>query len=191
MIRIGLVGEAPNDTDAIINLLSKRYSFDRFEYITLIDMFHGSELDSKKAKRFLRIEFEDKQPQIVIFIRDLDGLENNVHQLKIRKDYFTNNNSIVNKQGIFLLHIFELEALIFTDIQVFNKKYNTDFVFNGNPMGVFEPKEELKKISNLYTESFNPEIFEDIDFEKALKCKYFSLFNNRLEKLIQSKNSLK
>lgn len=74
---IGLVGEAPNDTNAIKNLLSKQYSIPNYYFYPILDHIHGTQLDNPKTKRLLRIEYEFKKPDIVIFIRDLDGTLNN------------------------------------------------------------------------------------------------------------------
>jgi hypothetical protein len=66
-MKIGLVGEAPSDTTAIQNLLNRQYP--DFDFVTLLDRIHGSMLDNKKAiNRLLRIEYEDQQPDIIIFI---------------------------------------------------------------------------------------------------------------------------
>ncbi|MHC5353961.1 hypothetical protein ACYSNX_07230 [Myroides sp. LJL115] len=43
---IGLVGEAPTDTLAIENILSKEFSQFNFKYVTLIGHINGSQLDS-------------------------------------------------------------------------------------------------------------------------------------------------
>ena len=55
------------------------------------------------------LEYRLKKPDIVIFIRDLDGLKNNSTQVTLRKQYFTDFNSVVNRNGILLLHIYEIE----------------------------------------------------------------------------------
>lgn len=97
MLKIGLVGEAPGDTKSIKNLLEKQYPVDSYNFITLIHRVRGSELDNQKTKRFLRREFETQNPDIVIFIRDLDGLEHENDKITIRKKYFTKSNSVIDK----------------------------------------------------------------------------------------------
>ena len=118
---IGLVGEAPNDTLSVKNLLVNRFPENKYTYITLLNRVNGDNLEYQKIKRWLRIEFETKKPDIVIFIRDLDGLAHEKDKIKKRKEYFSEFNSVVNKKGIFLLHIYEIEALILTDILIFIK----------------------------------------------------------------------
>lgn len=49
-MKIGLVGEAPNDTQALKNLLVQRYHEDNFEFVFLIQRINGSNLDSQKTK---------------------------------------------------------------------------------------------------------------------------------------------
>jgi len=180
-MRIGLVGEAPNDTQSVKNLMQMEYKFDFF---FMLDRINGSKLDSQKTKRFLRIEYETKNPDIVIFIRDLDGLLSNRDQLNKRKLYFTNSNSVVDKKGVFLLHIYEIEALILCDIDTFNAIYNSELDLVDNPMMIEEPKEYLKSKTKLYNESHNADIFEKLSFEKALNCNYFERFITSFNKAI-------
>lgn len=182
---IGLVGEAPNDTLSVKNLLVNRFPENKYTYITLLNRVNGDNLEYQKIKRWLRIEFETKKPDIVIFIRDLDGLAHEKDKIKKRKEYFSEFNSVVNKKGIFLLHIYEIEALILTDISTFNKIYNTNIVFKGIPMELEEPKEFLRKQVRQYSESDNPNIFKEICFETAMNCEYFRLFINKFEKDIK------
>lgn len=93
-MRIGLVGEAPNDTEAIKNLLNKKYS--ALEFFFMLNNINGSNLDNQKTKRLLRIEYEFEKPDIVIFIRDLDSVLPNKKKLYERKNYFTEFNSVVS-----------------------------------------------------------------------------------------------
>ena len=65
-MKIGLVGEAPNDTVAMKNLLHKRYDASRFEFVDMLENIPGSLLDHQKTKRLLRLEYENKKPDSVI-----------------------------------------------------------------------------------------------------------------------------
>lgn len=183
-MKIGLVGEAPNDIQSIKNLLLKRYTDSKHEFIFMLQRINGSNLDSQKTKRFLRVEFESQKPDIVIFIRDLDSLLPNKVKLYERKNYFTSSNSVVNKKGIHLLHIYEIEALILTDIETFNIIYGTKIPKIIDAMLVNEPKEFLKMASKKYSESHNSYIFDKLDFDKVLECKYFEKFIKNLDKLL-------
>lgn len=82
-MKIGLVGEAPNDTRAIQNLLGRRYR--HLSFVTLLNRINGSMLDNKKAiNQLLSVEFEEQKPDIVIFIRDLDSHEKDKKKLQER-----------------------------------------------------------------------------------------------------------
>lgn len=183
-MKIGLVGEAPNDIQSIKNLLLKRYTDSKYKFVFMLQRINGSNLDSQKTKRFLRIEFEIQKPDIVIFIRDLDSVLPNKIKLYERRNYFTNFNRVVNKKGIHLLHIYEIEALILSDIETFNKIYNTNIPKFIDVMKVNEPKEFLKKATSKYSESQNSDIFDKLDFNKVLDCKYFGKFIENLDKLL-------
>ena len=133
MKKIGLIGEAPNDTYAIKNLLNQKFK-DKIIFAEIIKNIRGSNLDNQKTKHRLRKNYERIKPDFVILIRDLDGLEDDKEKLKHRKEYFSNFNSVIDKKGIFLLHIFEIEAIILADISNFNKYYNCKLLYSSNPM---------------------------------------------------------
>jgi hypothetical protein len=186
MKKVGLVGEAPNDTTALINLLFPIYK-ESIHFVTLINDIHGSQLEWQKTKRLLRREFETQKPDIIVFIRDLDSLETDWEALNKRKEYFTNFNSVVNKKGIFLLNIYELEALILSDMNTFNCLYKSSIAFNQDPMLQAEPKEFLitnTSHPNKYTDSDNPSIFAKLSFEQLKSCRYFSKFILDFETMI-------
>jgi len=183
-MKIGLVGEAPNDTQSIKNLLEKRYSNNNHEFVFMLQIINGANLDSQKTKRFLRIEYELQKPDIVIFIRDLDAVLPNKKKLYERKEYFTNSNNVIDKKGIPLLHIYEIEALILTDVATFNNKYGAKLEEVPNVMTIPEPKEYLKKASKKYSESHNADIFRLLDFDKTLNCEYFRRFIKKLDAVL-------
>jgi hypothetical protein len=184
-MKIGLVGEAPNDTRAIQNLLSRRY--EHLEFTTLINDIHGSMLDSKKAiRRLLRIEYEIQKPDLIIFIRDLDSLETDKKAKRKRQSFFSSANSIVDKFGIYLLNIYELEALILADIEVFNSHYGCMANVFQDPMLIIMPKEVLIEASGYkFIESHNPELFSLLNFDIVYeRCRYFSRFIKKFEKAL-------
>jgi len=187
-MKIGLVGEAPNDTSAIQNLLSRKYL--DVDFVTLLDRIHGSMLDNKKAiSRLLRIEYESHTPDVIIFIRDLDALETDREAKRKRKEVFSASNSIVDKKGIFLLNIYELEAIILADINSFNNYYGTEIPGYADPMKVVMPKEVLieatTSLNNRFIVSHTPHLFSLLNFEIVKQnCRYFSMFIRRFEKAI-------
>ena len=146
---------------------------------------NGSRLDSQKTKRFLRKEFEFKKPDLVIFIRDLDSTLPNQEQVALRDEYFSSSNRVVDRKGIKLLHIYEIEALILADIELFNKIYECAIEKIDQPMQVKEPKEFLRSKAKRYTESDNPDIFKRMDFNKALNVEYFKTFITKLDRKIK------
>jgi len=187
-MKIGLVGEAPNDTTAIKNLLSRHYQ--HLDFVTLLNRINGSMLDNRKTiRRLLRIEYEDHAPDIIIFIRDLDGLENDVKAKRKRQEIFSYSNRIVDKIGVSLLNIFELEALILADINAFNDHYGTEISEFSDPMLVSMPKEILieatRSTRNKFEESHNPELFGLLNFVVVKRnCRYFSRFIGKFERAI-------
>ena len=186
-MKIGLIGEAPNDTRAIQKLLSRKYH--QLEFVTLLNRINGSRLDNHKLiSRVLRLEYEIQNPDIILFIRDLDALEGNNYAKRKRKETFSYCNRIVDKKGLHLLNIYELEALILADIVVFNRLYSCRLAAFNDPMAIEKPKEVLIEASRYqYEESHSPEIFALLDFETLMaNCRYFKLFVQRFEKLVSS-----
>jgi len=188
MIRVGLVGEDPNDTSSIKNLLEKRYNKKvRFYALTRTETGHG--LDSSKTKKSITIEFDEKKCRFIVFIRDLDAFESHKSALERKIKWFKELDDLVNNKGIFLLNIWELEALILADIDTFNKSYNIKHKFKGNPMLQKEPKELLKRITaktnKKFKESHCPNLFKDLDIDKVEKnCRFFRDFIQEFNKKI-------
>lgn len=177
-MKIGLIGEYPTDVKAVAVLLRKEFG-NKIEPIALLSDIHGDNLNPEtnakgKLKRLLRIEFECEKPDLVIFIRDLDATplcEDYKEKLFRKKRYFTEYRSIVGKEkAIFMLNIYELEALIFANIEIFNKNYLADLQAVENIYLIKDPKEILKRAGNKkYNQSDNPTLFKllEIDVLKA------------------------
>lgn len=183
-MKIGLVGEAPNDTKSLQNLLSRKYIEDNIQFVSMLKIQNGSSLDSSKTFRILEIENRIQKPDIIIFIRDLDGiLPNRTKQLE-RLKYFRKANRRVNYVGVFLLHIYEIEALILADIETFNSIYNVKISKFQDVMKVVEPKEVLKAASKNYSVADNSKIFENLKLHKLLECQYFEKFIKELDSKI-------
>lgn len=176
MIKVGLVGEDPSDTSSIKNLLEKRYK-KRVQFYVLTPRIKGHHLDTEKLKKQLPIEANDKRCKLVIFIRDLDAFETDKKKLKARTDWFKTLDKLIDNKGLLLLNIWELEALILGDFEVFKKLYNPSKTFNGNPVFQNEPKEFLKAITSKsirqFHESHCPDLFKKLDIglvEKNCSC---------------------
>lgn len=189
-MKIGLVGEAPTDTRAVHNLLKKKYNTEDFSFFSLLKRINGCQLENQKTKRLLRLEYEKTNPDIIIFIRDLDAIQSDRQQILKRKLYFRDFNSVVDRKGCFLLHIFEIEAMILADIDAFNKKYSTNIIVDFDVMDKEDPKGFLLKNCKSYTVCSNDEIFDLLDFETLKEnCLYFARFIKDFDKLLEKKIS--
>jgi hypothetical protein len=109
-------------------------------------------------------------------------------QKESARQYFSYSNRIVNRTGIALLNIYELEALILADINTFNNYYDTEVAEFADPMVVPTPKEVLinaTRGSNQFNESHNPDLFSLLNFDiVAGRCRYFSDFIRKFDRLI-------
>lgn len=186
-MKIGLVGEAPLDTTAIKELLQKKYH--NFEFVELLkNKITGSSLENQKTKTELRIECLTHRPDLVIFIRDLDGLMTKEYRKKRldRQKYYNSFKGCTQiKRTIFFLNIWEIEALILADINSFNEYYDCEIIFTDNPMNVVEPKEFLYNLNNKYSNSHNASILKKASFDTIYNnCKFFEHFINKFERLI-------
>jgi len=104
MIKVGLVGEDPNDTSAIKNLLKKKYS-DSVNFKPMLRNIRGHQLDNAKVIRSLGVEAKTEKCKFIIYIRDLDGLPSQTDLIAIKKNWFDNLNNLTGKDNIFLLNI--------------------------------------------------------------------------------------
>jgi hypothetical protein len=191
MIKIGIIGEDPNDTKSIQNLLSKRFS-KLITFKALIRNKKGYQLNNTRVKVALQIEFERYKPQYVLFIRDADGIITNKDKLRAAHNWFLSLNKVVQNKGLFLLNIYELEALVLADIETFNKLYGTSIKYPKDVMFKEEPKEFLmqktEKNKKSYKEADCPEIFEKLNYNTLLaNCKYFKEFDSIFCKTLKLK----
>jgi len=110
---IGLISEDPYDSTALRNLLERYYNI---QLKAVLKNVKGSQLDSPKAKKLLGIELKSKKYKHIIYSRDLDGPRSDSKKLAERNQWFKNLDALNKNTGIFLLHIYELESLIFADM---------------------------------------------------------------------------
>mgnify|MGYP000878480721 CR=1 FL=1 len=182
-MKIGLVVENPNDTIAIRALLRNRLGND-IEFFDLLRNVNGDDLENQKIKHRFRREFQIEKPEIVLFIRDLDALEHDLAQLERRKAYFGEWNNVVDKKGVFLLNIYELEALIWADIDTYNIYASLSIQPPLDPMLIVDPKGELRK-HGPYNEGQAREIFHLLRPDiVAQNCRYFADFLKEFERRI-------
>jgi len=180
---VGLIGENPNDSDALVALLKQRYA-GRFTFTYLGKHRTGDQLNNPKMLRVIRQEFDAKQPQLIVYIRDLDALASSNLNWRERHDEFAKIKSIVGEEALFLLHIYQFEALILADIDAFNRQYGVSYPFKGDPTMVENPKKKLisatdkSKANRQYHPNHSAEIAAQLDYAKLLqKCNYFREFD--------------
>ncbi|HEY0068073.1 MAG TPA: DUF4276 family protein [Flavisolibacter sp.] len=185
MMRVGVVGEYPTDIQSVVNLLNKKYRKD-MDFFPLIYDVHGSNLDNPKIKHQLRREYQIEKPELVIFIRDLDGLEHETDKIKERRSYFNEFNKVIDRRGILLLNIYELEALLLADIDAINRHYKVSIVVE-DCMAQPDPKGFLKRQIEKYTTGHNPALFSKLRYANVVSaCRYFSSFNTELSRFFKS-----
>ncbi|MCF8302344.1 MAG: DUF4276 family protein [Bacteroidales bacterium] len=134
----------------------------------------------------LKAELSTRNLDLLIFIRDLDGLETETVKIKQRNNWFKKLSNYTKAKCLFLLNIYALEALIIADITTFNSLYGSASNFKGNPMKVKKPKEELismtRKLPKKYTVSQNPEIFDALRISVLQNnCRYFNDFLTKMD----------
>lgn len=188
-MKVGIIGEDPYDTTAIKNLLSRKYPY---QFKPILKQVRGHQLDSAKSRRLLKIELMHHAYPIIIYTRDLDGLETEIRKKEKVFKWFKNMNSVNANIGVLLLNIYELEALILADIDTFNRLFGASVNFTGNPMYKKEPKEYLKeqtrKCRRKYEVSENPGIFKLLRIEELIKnCPYFKEFIVIFDRKIKEK----
>ncbi|MEQ9466269.1 MAG: DUF4276 family protein [Ekhidna sp.] len=173
MIKIGLVGEDPYDTESIKRLLLQKYN-GKAQFIPLVKRIRGTQLDTRKFFNLLESAIEsDSSISNVILIRDLDGLSSETWKLNAKKEWHRKCQSCSQIKKYLLLNIYELEALILGDVDFFNKKYGCRIKIDGKPSSIKKPKDLLisktRNTTKRYRVAHNPEIFEKINFSKVLK----------------------
>jgi len=181
MKRVGLIGESQNDTLAIKHLLQSKH---KAHYLPLVPRAKGDQLKSQKYIRQIEFELKTGKYDLCLYTRDLDSERNRESRAK---EFGAFHGLPVTV--FFLLHVYQIEALILADVAAFNSYYKVDLRFAGNPMKVLDPKEKLKQATSSskkpYEESHCPEIFKKLDFDKLrLNCQYFEEFAHKFEEFL-------
>lgn len=190
MIKVGLIGEDPNDTSSIKNILAKKYA-DKVFFKPMLRRIRGHYLDNPKAIRSLETEAKIEKCKFIIYIRDLDGLPSQNDLIVKKHQWFDVLNNLTGKNNIFLLNIWELEALIFADIESFNKSYRTTIKPVGNPMLISDPKGKLKEATRKsrkpFEESHCPDVFKLLDLDVVSNnCSFFKDFLGEFDHKLKS-----
>ncbi len=190
MKKVGLACENPNDTGAVMNLLSQKHK--DVQFVPLVRRFEGHQMDTPKFRNALALEFKDKKLRHALVVRDLDDFESNKRKVKAKREWFNELDNSISNRAIFLLNIWELEALVLADIKTFNRIYGVTYSFTGNPMLVKDPKGELERITRRkrkeYSVNDTPDLFKKLNFNTVkAKCKYFAEFIVKFETFISQK----
>jgi len=187
MIKVGLIGEDPYDKEAIKNLLTQRYPEVNFK--PLLRGIRGGGLDNPKTGRAIQNELKTNSYEFIVFIRDLDGLPSqNDLRVKVKKWFADLKHK---NTDLLLLNIWELEALIFGDLDTFNKLYKVSVRCTGDPMMERDPKGTLitatAKGRKKYSESDCPELFSKLDISKVeKKCRFFREFLQEFDRTLKA-----
>ena len=184
-LKVGLVGENPHDTDALKVLLERQYG-GRIQCVALGRRITGDKLADKSA-HFLKIlaaAYLKARPDIVIISRDLDALESDAAKRAARQQEFDRFNPHVGGNALFLLHIYELEALIATQPQVVRDYYQVTYNPQSDVMRIEDPKGKLRTATQKskrkppYEPAHAAELLEKANYEHLLKrCRYFATFD--------------
>lgn len=192
MIRVGIIGESPNDTMPVCEILNREFG-DKASFKALLKRLTGGTLDSipaasKRIKAELKSSVGKNKYDLLIFVRDLDGFESEKNKVD-NVNVWYNKLSVLISNHVLLLNIHTVEALVLADIEVFNKSYGTKISFKGDPQKKEKPKEFLKeksrKTNRKYRERDIGELLPKLDFSKMKsKCSSFNKFIDELtEKL--------
>jgi len=176
--KIGIIGESPNDTYALRNLLKRQ--FPEHDYQIMVEHLPGSMLDSKLIAQEIKLAYKDLCPDVVIYVRDLDdhaSAQKDVRKKMQEKREFRNRiyerirKALHDQAGhsdlpvIFLLIQFEIEALILADVETANQILKCTIALDGkNPRDIPDPKAHIRTFCS-YTESDCPKIFKKLRYE--------------------------
>lgn len=186
--RVGVAGESSFDTKALRDLLHRQYG--QFaQFIALPLRLEGGQLDGRKSRTMFRLAYQDKQPDLVIIFRDLDGPADDHEKRREREALFEEMNALVEHKGLLLLHVYAIEALLIAHIEVFQKKYGWQCRTPPNPTTIPKPAQFLRDASRnsnrRYEKVLCPEMMELVAYDfLARRCNYFRDFDAALRQRI-------
>jgi len=189
MIKIGLIGEHSNDTDSIAQLMRKKYNVG-FHYKTLSVHKYGSQIYNESSAKTFNFEIKKYTPHCVIIVADADAIITETTRIRYKRTLCERLSKMLNSRCILLLNIYELEALIFADLDRFNTLYNTSIKGNRDVSFIEKPKDELKSKSKLpkkFKESDCSVLFNELIIDIVSKnCSYFKTFLHEFSELIDA-----
>jgi Domain of unknown function (DUF4276) len=169
-IKIGIVGEHPNNDAESLKHLLQKVAKKGVEFQIFQKNKRGSQLDAASFAVDLRAEFRSEAPQYIILVRDLDGLLSQTDLVRNKDEWFRKANKAIDEKGVFFLAIYEMEALILSDVAVLKKIYGLTVKPVGNPMMKEDSKGHLKKLTEKsqkgkYDVNHALDIFRSLDFK--------------------------
>ena len=89
---------------------------------------------------------------------------------------------VVEQKSLPLLNIYEIEALICSDMATFNAQFGCTCAQPADPMAIPEPKEWLKRATEpgkpTYSVGHCPTLLGKVDYDTVLtNCRYFAAFD--------------
>ena len=190
-MKIGVIAENTNDFVAVARLLKQK--FPSYSFFELIKRFTGSNLDDKNniVLHVLINEIHAEKPDFLLYVRDLDALitDDVMEKTKSMEKTFKKFAKQKPKKSIFMLNIYELEALILADFDNFkafckNETWQFDVT---KAADTHDPKEVLKAFYTKYNEGMPRDIFPKLNIETiAENHRFFKTFLQDFEKMLQS-----
>lgn len=182
--RVGVVGESAFDTEAIRELLERRYG-QRAQFLDLSLRLQGGQFDGQKSYTMFKLRYEAKQPDLVIIFRDLDGPADDQEMRRKREAFFADMNALVGNRGLFLVHVYTIEALLIAHIEVFQKKYDWQCRVPANPTTIPKPAQFLRDASRnsrrRYDKASCPDMMALVAYPfLTQRCRYFYEFDQQL-----------
>ena len=186
--RVGVAGESSHDTRALRDLLHRQYG-QWAQFIALPLRLEGGQLDGRKSRTMFRLAYEDKQPDLVIIFRDLDGPANDRAKRQKREARFKEMNALVERKGLLLRHVYTIEALLIAHIEVFQKKYGWQCHVPANPTTIPNPAQFLRDASRNSTRRYDkvscPDMMELVAYDFLIsRYGYFRNFDTALQQRI-------
>lgn len=165
-IKMAVVSENyKNDGEPVADLLA-RYFPERISFVQFCQRFKGDKMQTSEFFLALETACIAEKPDMVLIIRDLDSDK----KLKLRNDYFEQcKASIAETAPVFLLFVYEIEALALADLKTTEAFYRLKkpVHFTKTPEKQTNPKGFLQTYTD-YTESDMRELVTLFDLN-ALK----------------------
>ena len=179
--RVGVVGESSYDTRAMRDLLERQYG-GRAQFMDMGLRLAGGQFDGKKSQTMFKLRYEAKQPDLVIIFRDLDGPADDKEMRRKREVFFADMNALVGNKGLFLVHVYTIEALLIAHIEVFQQKFGWQCRVPANPTTIPRPTQFLRDASRnsrcRYDKASCPDMMALVAYPFLTKrCRYFAAFD--------------